>query len=62
MAHTDSDHTQHVARMHRHRRNVHAATAQLTADAVQTVADHYGRVEQENTATANSGPPTEETA
>lgn len=60
MAHTASDHTQHVARMHHHRRNVHAAAAQITTAAEKAVADHYGRVQPENPTTATTGPPTKE--
>lgn len=45
MAHTTGNHTAHTDRMHRHRREVHAAAAQATADAVATVAEHYSRVE-----------------
>lgn len=44
MPETNSDHTQHVARMHAHRLNVHRAAAQIATEAASTVAEYRNRV------------------
>lgn len=54
MAQTTGPHTQHLARIHAHRRRVHAAAAQIDADAAAAVAAHYAA---NNGSKSTSGPP-----